>query len=172
MERTEDLVAAAMAGDMAAFGRLIDAEAAWAYGTARAIVGFSGDAEDVFQEACLRAWRDLPKLRRPDLWIYWFRRIVTRAAIDGARTGRRVHHGSLDPAGTEPDPAAAAADRNQVLRALLKLPPEERAVLVLRYGHDLATAEVARVLGMAKSRIHRALRKLRDSIGAADEHRG
>jgi DNA-directed RNA polymerase specialized sigma24 family protein len=60
MTNLEDLVASAKAGDEVAFTRLIDAEARWAYGTAKAIVGFGGEAEDVFQEACLRAWRDLP----------------------------------------------------------------------------------------------------------------
>jgi RNA polymerase sigma-70 factor (ECF subfamily) len=169
MSNVEELVAAAKEGDEVAFVRLIDAEARWSYGTARAIVGFDGDAEDVFQEACLRAWRDLPKLRSAEMWSFWFRRIVTNAAIDGARAGRRIKQIKPPGVGSERDPAATIADRDQVFRALLLLAPDERAILVMRFGHDLEVTEVARLMGLplgtTKSKLHRSLRKLRESTG-------
>jgi RNA polymerase sigma factor (sigma-70 family) len=115
------------------------------------------------------AERDLPKLRRAEMWSVWFRRIVTHAAIDAARAHRRLTRLQLPEIEPERDPAGPIADRDEVLRTLLTLAPDERAVLVMRFGHDIEFAEIARLMGLplgtAKSKLHRALRKLRETIG-------
>lgn len=160
-----DLVHAAQAGDEAAFRLLIEREARWAFGVAVAVAGSNAEADDVFQEATLRAWRDLPRLRDLEMWSAWFRRIVTNAAVDIARkTSRRA---PLIPAAGQatPDVAHAVEAADGMRRALDLLAPDERALLVLRYGHDLELPAVANLMGIrlgtAKSRLHRTLNKLR-----------
>lgn len=151
-----------------AFSRLITMESQWGYATAKAVLGRSADAEDAFQEACLRAWRDLPKLRQPEMWSVWFRRIVINAAIDTGRAARRIKRLELPAEPPAPDHSSSVAARDEVYRALAGLAPQERVLLVLRYGHDLALAEIARLmnvsLGTTKSRLHRALEKLRNEM--------
>lgn len=89
MANLADLVHAAQAGDEAAFRALLEREARWAFGVAAAVAGSNAEPDDVFQEATLRAWRDLPRLRDPEMWSAWFRRIVTNSAVDIARKTRR-----------------------------------------------------------------------------------
>lgn len=68
---------AAQAGDSDAFGALIDGEALAAFRVARVIVGGERLAQDAIQEACFRAWRDLPSLRDGERWP-----LRTRLEID------------------------------------------------------------------------------------------
>ncbi|HET7677990.1 MAG TPA: sigma-70 family RNA polymerase sigma factor [Candidatus Limnocylindrales bacterium] len=167
----EELVIAARAGDRHAFAALVEREGPAAVRLARRILGSAADAEDAAQDAFIRAWRDLPRLRDAGRWPAWFRRLVVRAALDGARRSRRgpqiVSAEVGDPAA--PDSTARLAERDRVLQALASLPVGERAVLVLRYGEDLEVPDVADALsiplGTAKSRIHRALRRLRAQLG-------
>lgn len=165
MATLADLVHAAQAGDEAAFRTLLDREARWAFGVAVAVAGSNAEADDVFQEATLRAWRDLPRLRDPEMWSAWFRRIVTNSAVDIARKTRRMSL-VLPARGSDlPDVAHAVEAADGMRRALERLAPDERALLVLRYGRDLELPVVAELMGIrlgtAKSRLHRTLNKLR-----------
>ena len=157
---------AARAGDRDAFASLLDGEVGIAYRLARVVVRSDASAQDAVQEACIRAWRDLGRLREPDRWEPWFRRIVIRAAIDEARRdgrARRAMPAQLDP--VVPDESDALARRDAIARALEFVSPDERALLALRFVSDLDLPDVARALGIplgtAKSRLHRALAKLR-----------
>lgn len=157
---------AAQAGDRDAFGALIDGEAHAAFRMARVIVRDDRLAQDAIQEACFRAWRDLPSLRDGERWPQWFRRIAVRAAIDQARRRpREVQDRLADGPPVMPDISQAVAQRDQVARALRDLSADERALLALRYAADLEVPDVAAALGIplgtAKSRLHRALAKLR-----------
>ena len=160
-----DVVRAAQEGDEVAFRTLIDREAQWAFGVAVAVSRSRADAEDVFQEALFRAWRDLPRLRDPEKWATWFKRIVINAAVDiSRRSGRTIPYTPFDKitAGDMSGNVDAARDMRQ---ALDRLAPEERALLALRYGRDLEMPVVADLMGIrlgtAKSRLHRTLNKLR-----------
>lgn len=165
MATLADLVRAAQAGDEAAFRTLLEREAHWAFGVAVAVAGSNAEADDVFQEAALRAWRDLPRLRRPEMWSAWFRRIVTHAAVDIARKSRRMSLVVSTGGNDLPDLAHATEGADEIRRALDRLAPDERALLVLRYGRDLELPAVANLMGIrlgtAKSRLHRTLIKLR-----------
>jgi RNA polymerase sigma-70 factor (ECF subfamily) len=143
------------------------------YGLA-GLVGDAGAAEDVTQEALLRAWRDLPRLRDPDRFDAWLRRLVVNAAHDEGR--RRRRRGSPVPIEQAPEPrmedgVAALAQRDELAAGLRNLSAVERSVLALRYYLDLSTADAARTMGVGeiayRSRVHRALRKLRDAVGSA-----
>jgi len=136
------------------------------------------DAEDALQEAFVRAWRELPRLRDAERWPAWLRRIVVSSAID---TGRRRKAGRFVPLDYhEPPPvadgSAGLAVRDEVARAMERLDANDRALLVLRFGHDLELPDVAAALviplGTAKSRLHRALGRMRKELESIDELQG
>jgi RNA polymerase sigma-70 factor (ECF subfamily) len=173
----DDLVEAARAGDRLAFEQLLERDAPIAYRAALAVLRSPTDAEDALQEAVLRAWQRLPQLRDPAGWTAWFRRIAVRAAIDHARRGYHVREVILDPeAAPSADPLAAAADHVTLLDAIGSLPPDDRAILGLRYAADLGVADVADALGIrlgtAKARLHRALGRLRVALGEEGQAHG
>lgn len=167
MANQMDVVLAARLGDEEAFARLVHAEAPGAYRLALSIVRSPTEAEDAVQDAFLRAWRDIGSLRTPVLWPGWFRRLTVRAALDRARRARRVRETDLDQAleHAGSDEMAVAAERLEILRAFDRVGPDDRAILALRYLQDLEVPDVAAAMGVplgtAKSRIHRALGRLR-----------
>ena len=150
-----------------AFAALVDSDGPAAYRLARAILGSSGDAEEAVQDAFVHAWRDLPRLREPASWPTWFRRITVRAAVDRGRRRSRIREidlGSVEPP-AQFGASAAVADRDDVERTLRALPPDDRALLALRFLADLEVDDVARALGIpagtVKSRLSRLIARLR-----------
>ena len=169
------LVERAQSGDRDAFAELLVAEARWAYGTAHAITLSRADAEDAFQEATIRAWRDMSKLREPAAWRGWFRRIIVRAAIDVGRGRTNVREIPVRAWDVQADSVEVYAERDRIARFLRELSLDERALIALRFGRDLTIADAAELLGCplgtAKSRLHRALTKLRRALESeADEY--
>jgi RNA polymerase sigma factor (sigma-70 family) len=160
------LVAAARARDRGAFERLVVTETPDAWRLTYSILRSTHDAEDALQEAFVSAWTRLPDLREPERWAGWFRRIVVSAAIDQHRRRRRRTLASfirrVEPV---PDSSGAFELREALDAELASLDPIDRALLALRYGLDLEMPDVAAALGMpvgtAKSRVHRALQRLR-----------
>ena len=131
------------------------------------------DAEEVAQEALIRAYRQFAQLRDPERFRAWIVRVTWRLAIDRWRADRRRRqreHGasrSVGPATVEQ--AAVAAERtSRVWRAIEDLPEKLRLVTVLAAleGHDVA--EVARLLrvpeGTVKSRLFLARKRLAESL--------
>jgi RNA polymerase sigma-70 factor, ECF subfamily len=175
MER--ELVLAARLGDEVAFARLIEAEAPRIYRAVLAVVRSPEDAQEVMQDASIRAWRQLGRLRDVESWPGWFRRIALRQAFDRAGRQRQRQVRELDLSSIEdpggPDPTAAWARHATVMEALARLSIEDRAILGLRYGADLAVPEVAATLGIplgsAKSRLHRAEGRLAAAMGDGNE---
>ena len=178
MANRHDLVIAARAGDGDAFMDLVQLETPEAFRLTLAILRQPSDAEDALQEAFVRAWRELPGMRDLERWPAWFRRITVNAAID---TGRRKKAFHIVPLGFhEPPPmadsSAGLADRDEVTRAMGHLDAKDRALLALRFGHDLELPDVAAALGIplgtAKSRLHRALGRMRKEMESVDELEG
>jgi RNA polymerase sigma-70 factor, ECF subfamily len=179
----KELVSAAMRGDEVAFSRLIETEAPRVYRAVIAVVRSPEDAQEVIQDASIRAWRQIPRLRDQSCWAAWYRRIAVRQAIDraGRQRGRRLREISLESAGnaaprsTAFDPTGGLADRLAVMEALGHLSSDDRAILGLRFGADLEVADVADALdiplGTAKSRLHRAIGRLAAAIGDDDGDR-
>jgi RNA polymerase sigma-70 factor, ECF subfamily len=175
MER--ELVAAARSGDDVAFARLIETEAPRVYRAVLAIVRKPEDAQEVIQDASIRAWRRLGALREDDRWPAWYRRIAVRQAIERAKAAgrRRVRETYIDAAVGHAglDPSETWAERVDVMRALGRLAADDRAVLGLRFGADLEVPDVAEALGIplgtAKSRLHRALGRLATALGDGNE---
>jgi RNA polymerase sigma factor (sigma-70 family) len=178
-----ELVSAAKRGDETAFARLIEAEAPRVYRAVLAVVRSPQDAQEVIQDASVRAWRQLHSLRDEGRFPAWYRQIAVRVAIDTAgRKKHRVREIELDPDAfdardgvAKPDPSTGWDERLAVLEALSNLPADDRAILGLRYGADLEVPDVAATLGIplgtAKSRLHRALSRLAAAMEVDDGDR-
>src|SRR5688500_2978051 len=172
-----DLVTAARDGDREAFDELVRVTHADTYTLAYRLTGDEEDARDVVQEAYLRAFRGLKRFRGDAQFSTWMYRITANAAA--THTGRRAKHRheqldegdtvGEDHPGRDPVLSAEADDlRNQLTAALDDLPPKLRQVVVLRDIYDLPHEAIAAELGIsetaAKVRLHRARKKLRDSL--------
>jgi RNA polymerase sigma-70 factor (ECF subfamily) len=172
MERSD--VERAMAGDHDAFAALATANVDRMFGLARLIVRDVDRAEDATQEALVRAWRELPRLRDPDRFQSWLRRLLVSACYDeGRRLRRRAEIALLSqhaPSGG--DETSNVLDREQLDRAFRRLPMEQRVVVVLSHLEGLTNVEIADSLalplGTVKSRLRYAMAGLRAAIVADD----
>jgi RNA polymerase sigma-70 factor (ECF subfamily) len=160
----------------------VDASVDRLYRVATLILRDPDRAQDAVQEALMSAWKDVRALRDPDAWDAWLHRITVWACYRTAKKERRRRTVELkvvpDPErAVVSDSASALAIRDLIERQLNDLPIEHRAVVVLRFFLDLPLDEVADILdipvGTVKSRLHRALASLRQSmtqdVPAADD---
>jgi RNA polymerase sigma-70 factor (ECF subfamily) len=130
-------------------------------------------AEDVAQEALLRAWRSRASCATPDAPIPWLLAITRNEAL---RWKARAGHGeAFDPhalaaiVGADPaDPAETTTDRVWLTSAIARLSPPDQRLLRMRYERDLTTAEIAERLGTpegtVKIRLHRLRTRLRGEL--------
>jgi RNA polymerase sigma-70 factor (ECF subfamily) len=128
------------------------------------------EAEDVVQEAGLKAWRRLGNLRPGSAFRPWFLAIVANQSRKARSRRWWTVLKQADLQGTptrSPDPGLAA----DVKRALLVLSPDQRTALIMHFYLDLPLSEVAQALGLkesgVKSRINRALKRLRPLLAEA-----
>jgi RNA polymerase sigma-70 factor (ECF subfamily) len=172
-EDSLDTVVRARSGDVDAFEELVRRHAPSAYRLAAAIVGESR-AQDIVQDAFLRAWRAIRGLRDAERFEPWLHRIVANSGRSALRAERRVREVALDASTvdvTAPgDGLGGAEARAMVGAAFRRLSPDHRVVIGLHYGAGLSIGEVAEVLGLpvgtAKSRLAAALVALRADVGA------
>ena len=168
----QDLVERARRGDRDAFGQLAAGEVDRLHAIARLILRDPDLAEDAVQEAFVRCWRQLPKLRDAERFDGWLYRIMVRAAADEVGRRRR-HEAAVRMIHVEPATADAArdvADRDQLEAGFRRLSIDHRAVVVLHHYAGLPLPEVAAALGIppgtAKSRYHYAMAALRAALEA------
>jgi RNA polymerase sigma-70 factor, ECF subfamily len=168
-----DLVERARRGDHDAFSVLARAAFPRLDATARLIIRDRETAQDAVQEAIVRLWHDLPDLRDPDRFDAWMYRILVNACYrELRRNRRRSMEVELNPLiqRSISDGSASLADRDAIERGFRRLDPEQRAIVVLTLYLGLSIPEAADVLsvpqGTAKSRLHRALAKLRAALDA------
>lgn len=134
-------------------------------------------AEDVLSDALLAAadrWRRISAMAYPAAFVR--RMVVTTYLSDRRRAARRRTDPTGDPAVLDRphgDASVATADRNQVDRLLARLPPQQRAAIVLRYLYDLRDDEIAEVLGCtpatARSHLSHARAALRLNANSAEK---
>ncbi len=152
------------------FVRLIALHLDGAFKLAGYLLGDSGEAEDAVQEALGRAWRAWPKLREPESAGAWLDRIVANVCKTRIAARRRVRLISFDDEldVVAADPFRATLNRDAVGKALARLTPERRIVVVLRYWRDMPLEEIAKrldvPLGTVKSRLHYSLKLLSREI--------
>jgi RNA polymerase sigma factor (sigma-70 family) len=178
----EALLAGLAAGDRDASAAFVRRFQRRAYGLARTIVGDPGTAEDVAQEAFVRAWRYAASYdTRRGTVVTWLLTIVRNVAVDRLRLRQPE---PLDPdllasklqlheARATGDEQHAIAEREQLRQDLAVLPVEQRRALLLAAYFGRTAAEIAESeaipLGTAKTRIRTAMLRLRDRMEVADE---
>jgi RNA polymerase sigma-70 factor (ECF subfamily) len=177
-----ELVERARKGDVRAYEELVRRYQQLAVRTAYVVAGQSADAQDAAQEAFVKAYYALGRFREGAAFRPWLLRIVANEAINRRRSSRRktalafrvAEAGGRpsDDAAPSPEAAALARElRTELVSALGHLKEEERLVIAYRYFFDLSEAEMAEALGCAKgtvkSRLSRALRKLRRELPPA-----
>jgi RNA polymerase sigma-70 factor (ECF subfamily) len=166
-----DAIVAIRHRDIAGLATLVDLHQLKARRTAWLILGDRAAAEDVVAEAFLRVWDRIAKYDAGRTFAPWFYRMVVNLAIDDRR--RRARSQSETAISGEVASGAAATElRVDIETELRALSPEERAVVVLRYYHDLEESAIADVLGVpvgtVKSRLHRARSRLRVRLTATE----
>ena len=175
-EACEDaaLVRRAAAADIAAFEQLYRRHHARMHGVIARLVGQAGSrAEDLTQEAFVRAWQALPAFRFESAVSTWLHRLAVNTALMELRS-RRGRPGmdddedALDSLPTA-DTAGNAMLGRDLERAVATLPPRARAVLVLHdvegWKHEEIAAELGMAVGSSKAQLHRARHLLRERIG-------
>lgn len=167
------LVGRARAGDPDAYALLVRRHAPMAMRTA-ALLGAGASAEDVVQEALVKAYRSLDGFRDGRPFRPWLLRIVANEAHNvhrsfvrrAAREQRMIPPELLDPAGE----VVQREDKERLLRAVGRLPDKLRTAVTCRYLLELDEAETAVVLGVprgtVKSRLSRGLERLRTELEA------
>jgi RNA polymerase sigma factor (sigma-70 family) len=151
---------------------LVTARVADAYRLARAILLDDAEAEDAVQEASLAAWRRRDSLRDPSRFEPWFDRILINQCRDQLRRRRRAVQVAAPPIGFEPTgPRPETGMDADLDRALDALDTDHRIVVLLRYWQDRTVDDIADRIGIpagtVKSRLHHALRSMRDSLEAS-----
>ncbi len=162
----ELLVKKAAKGDAAAFLKLSKQFHDGMYRTAFGMLSNEHDAADAVQETLLKAYRDVGKLRQPQQFKSWLYRILVNRCVDILRQRQRttpVENIWL------PDIVENNSDAKlDVSRALAELDEQHRAVVVLRFFQDMTLNDIATTLntpvGTVKSRLHRALNKLKTAM--------
>ena len=160
---------------------LVQQHAAQLYRLAAGIVGVS-DAQDITQDTFTAVWRELPKLRDPERFPQWLRRICVNRCRTHLHSTRKAPI-SLEAGDAEQLPGRDdfrdAIDARAVIGpAFRALSPDQRSILALHYGLGFSISESADAMnirvGTAKSRLNSALRAMRiglepSSASLADE---
>jgi RNA polymerase sigma-70 factor, ECF subfamily len=168
-----ELVEGARRGDHEAFEALASVAFDGLYALAHRILRDVDRADDAVQECLIRAWRELPRLREPDRFDAWLRRLLVNACYDESRRARRrslkLTMLPVERAG-ELDPTTDLAERDALERGFRRLSVEQRTVLVMTHYLGMPAAEIARTLdipvGTVQSRLLHALTAMRAALEA------
>lgn len=177
----EQVVSRVLSGETELFEILMRRYNQRLYRVARSILSDDGEAEDVMQDAYVRAYSHLEQFAGRSSFATWLTRIAVYEALARARRGRRLVHiedlssraeGSMrfsSPAEAGPEQRAIQRDLQGALEAAMGALPETfRTVLVLREVEGLSTAETAECLNigesLVKTRLHRARAALRREL--------
>lgn len=171
------LLERAAAGDAEAFDVLIRPRLDKLFRMAIAITHSETDARDAVQEACVSAWRQLPKLRDRDRFDSWLAQILVNACRAHLRRQRRTSVREI-PAGEPSDESTSAgfstgghseqiAEVEAIQRAFDRLDPDVRALLVMHYQEEQPLADIARTLGAPVGTIKWRLSNARKALDRA-----
>ncbi len=172
----EDLALNIQRGETAALNTLVERHYSPLLGYLYRMTGGNRAlAEDLTQEAFLRALRGIDRYTHPRPFKAWLYAIATNTARDHFKSADSRHTNSMAedfdaPADIAPDANLLAADdARAVVRALGALPDHQREAVILRYYQDLSLSEIAEALGIpvgtVKSRLSLGLKKMRELLG-------
>jgi RNA polymerase sigma-70 factor (ECF subfamily) len=176
----KELIEKAKRGDQDAFGELVLLQQNKVYSLCDHMVNDRDQAEDLAQEAFLKAWRSLPSFREDSSFSTWMHRLTTNICLDYLR--KQIRHREVEPAVSLDDeesgwvePADPEGDPHQQLersergkalaRALRELPDHHRQLILMREVSGMRYQEIAAAtgadLGTVKSRLARAREQLK-----------
>ena len=174
-----ELVIRCQRGDLAAFNLIVERYQSRVFNVAARILGNRASAEDVAQETFVSAYRAIGRFRGGSLPA-WLIRIATNASRDFLRASRRRPAESLDeflldqgfqPSSGDPTPeqqALAGEFGAAIQEAILSLPEDQRAVLVLvdvqGFSYEETATATGASIGTVKSRLSRARARMRDQL--------
>ena len=167
-----DAIAASKRGEREAFDVLVARYQRPIYRLCYRYVNNHDDANDLAQEAFLKAWRAISRFRGESAFSTWLYRIAVNACLN-FRARRRPETRELDQTLVDPQPGAEwrmerQDDATQVRAAVSRLPDKQRATLILKLFHDLTHEEVAGILGSSvgtvKANLFHALANLRKRL--------
>jgi len=168
-----ELIARCKTGDPGAYDELVRRHRKGVYRVAYAILGNHEQAEDIVQEAFVRAYRAIHSFNPKYALRDWIRRITVNCTLNVLRQQRTVSSRSQKApgvgSGLDPAQHAAASDlQAQVRKALEALPPRQRTAMTLFALEDMDLASTAAAMGCAvgtvKTHLHRARQKLRQAL--------
>ncbi len=180
------LVERFLRGDAHAFEALFRKHQSYAFNVAYGLLGNAEDAADVTQDAFLRVHRNMARFRGDSSFTTWLYRVVVNLAITELRRRTRSRTQLMEdiapPEAWRAEDEGADApllhlemgeERETVQSVLRHLPPDYRAVLVLRHFQQLAYDEMCQVLGLTmsqvKTRLHRARKMFKERYAALAE---
>jgi RNA polymerase sigma-70 factor, ECF subfamily len=174
------LIAAARAGDEAAFHELATRHARELHVHCYRMLGSIHDAEDALQDSLLRAWRHLAGFEGRSSFRAWLYRIATNVCLAAATRRPKPEHDEdivltpypdtwLDELPSDAEDPGARYDRHEsvqlaFLAAVQTLPPRQRAVLLLRDVLGFSAREAAELLDASPTSVHSALRRARATL--------
>jgi len=176
----QELVNLSKNGDHNAYRQLVERNMKQAYNLAYRYVGNHDDAEDVAQDAFVRAYRSLKYFRGDAEFSTWLYRIVTNTALNRVKQLQRMN--THETPITEATTMMAGYDHGSmqsfdrtahIERALHELPTLQRAVVILRHLNGLSTKQVSGILrcseGTVKTHLHRAIKKMKSKLEFLEE---
>jgi RNA polymerase sigma factor (sigma-70 family) len=168
VEALNELVGRARRGDVAAYGRLVQATERMVFGVALRVLHDEGLAEDAAQETYLRAFRRIGGLEENAAFLTWLRRIAVTVAINMRRARRttflRLDEGVDVPILDELEARWSDAQRHQLAAALLILTPDERRLCDRRYHGGWTIGRLAREAGVDDAAMRKRLQRIRDKL--------
>ena len=175
-DEDEELVALARSGDVPAFESLYQRHRNRIYALVWRLCGGDNSlAEDLLQEAFVRAWQKLDSFRGDSRFGTWLHRLSANVALSDRRirVRRARHEERLDESAERTATGSRdvfAAQRRDLERAIARLPERARTVLVLfdieGYGHAQIAAITGMAVGSSKAQLHRARRLVREDLEA------
>jgi RNA polymerase sigma-70 factor (ECF subfamily) len=175
----QELVRRARGGDAEAFGALVGEHQQFVFNLALRAVSNPAEAEDIAQEAFVRAWQALPNFRGQAQFRTWLYRIVTnlcynrlprlRRELAALGEGQAEERADDSPLGADPARSVEAAERRAFLhRQIDALPESYRLLVTLRFQQALSYEEIASVmslpLGTVKTGLFRARARLKEAL--------
>ena len=170
----EETVKRAQDGDNEAFEELFKRFGRALFGTIARIVGDKDSAQELFQDVFLKIYRRLSSFNHRSSFYTWAYRIAVNMSLNHLKSQSSRRETQLEPSQWESMPSAGNDNKDAVFlqeatrAAIQKVPPRQRAVLVMRIYDGMDYATVARTLGCsegaAKANFHFAMQKLREYL--------
>lgn len=181
----KQLIQQAAGGDSESFAQLVLRYQTQVYNLALRMVGNDADAQDLAQEAFVRAWRALASFQFSAQFSTWLYRLTSNICIDFLRAQKKRTAISLtmlqedeaqqldlpDPQLLPEEQILEKAEREALAKAIERLAPDYRRILLLRIVNDCSYQQIAQILGIregtVKSRLSRAREQLRKNLAQA-----